>query len=90
MYKNEKNRMTSDDEWVNLRVNGDRLRKIEDETAKKELKEKKTIPVRISKVLLDTGEIEYLLTNIPQNIITAEEMKEAYFKRWQIEIGYDI
>ncbi len=44
----------------------------------------------MAKVALDTGEIEYLLTNIPKDIISEEEMKEAYFKRWQIEIGYDI
>ena len=31
-----------------------------------------------------------MLSNIPVDIIPAEEMKEAYFKRWQIEIGYDI
>ena len=42
------------------------------------------------KVILDTGEIEYLLTNIGEDIIAPEEMKETYFKRWQIEIGYDI
>lgn len=50
----------------------------------------KNLKGRISKVLLDTGEIEYLLTNISEQIILPEEVKETYFKRWQIEIGYDI
>jgi len=86
----EKSIMKSNDEWVELEVAGDRLRKITDETIKKELKEKKKIKVRISKVILDTGEIEYLLTNVREDIIAPEEMKETYFKRWQIEIGYDI
>lgn len=36
------------------------------------------------------GEIEYLLTNIKEDIIAPKEVKETYFKRWQIEIGYDI
>ena len=90
MYEKEKKSMTTNDEWVNLKVDGDRLRKIEEETIKQELREKKTIPVRISKVILDTGEIEYLLCNVSQEIIPVSEMKEAYFKRWQIEIGYDI
>ena len=44
----------------------------------------------MSKVILDTGEIEYLLSNIGEDIISAEKMKETYFKRCQIEIGYDI
>ena len=82
--------MKTDDEWIKLNVAGDRLRKISDTEIKEELKAKKTLIVRISKVILDTGEIEYLLSNISEDIIQPEEMKETYFKRWQIEIGYDI
>lgn len=89
MYEKEKRSMITNDEWVNLSC-VDRLRKIEDEEIKKELKEQKNILVRLTKVVLDTGEIEYLLSNISETIIPEEEMKEAYFKRWQIEIGYDI
>ena len=90
MYEDEKNSMTTNDEWVNLSCNNNRLRKIEDEITKNELKEKKSIPVRITKVTLDTGEKEYLLSNISEKTIPEKEMKEAYFKRWKIEIGYDI
>lgn len=90
MYEKEKKSLTTNDEWVNLKVDGDRLRKVEDEIVRQELKEKKVIQVRMSKVILDTGEVEYLLSNIAEEIIPADEMKEAYFKRWQIEIGYDI
>lgn len=90
MYEKEKRSMKTNDEWVKLKVDGDRLRKIEEETVKQELKEKKTISVRMSKVMLNTGEIEYLLSNIPEETIPADEMKETYFKRWQIEVGYDI
>ena len=90
MYEKEKNSMKTNDEWIELDVAGDRLRKVKDKEAKNELKAKKTLKVRMSKVVLDTGEIEYLLTNITEDIIAPEEMKETYFKRWQIEIGYDI
>ena len=44
----------------------------------------------MSKVILNTGENEYLLSNVSEDIILPEEMKETYFKRWQIEIEYDI
>ena len=88
--KKKKSLMKKDDDWVELNVEGGRLKKIRDEDIKKELKSKKTLKVRMSKVILDTGEIEYLLSNISEDIIGAEEMKETYFKRWQIEIGYDI
>ena len=90
MYEKEKNSMKSNDEWIELNVAGDRLRKVLDKEVKEELKKQKTIKIRMSKVVLDTGEIEYLLTNITEDIIAPEEMKETYFKRWQIEIGYDI
>ena len=90
MYEKEKKSMETEDEWIELNVAGDRLRKITDEQTKKELKAQKTLKVRMSKVILDTGEIEYLLSNISEEIILPEEMKETYFKRWQIEIGYDI
>lgn len=90
MYENEKDSMKTEDEWIELNVAGDRLKKITDKEAKEELKMKKTLNVRMSKVILDTGEIEYLLSNIGEDIISSEEMKETYFKRWQIEIGYDI
>ena len=90
MYEQEKRSMKTNDEWIGLEVAGDRLRKIEDETIKQELKAKKTIPARMTKIILETGEKEYLLSNISEEIIPTEEMKEAYFKRWQIEIGYDI
>lgn len=89
MYEKEKRSMSTNDEWVNLSCS-DRLRKIEEEETKKELKEKKYIRTRMTRVVLDTGEIEYLLSNIPETLIPEEEMKNAYFKRWKIEIGYDI
>ena len=44
----------------------------------------------MTRVVLDTGEIEYLLSNISETLIPEEKMKNAYFKRWKIEIGYDI
>ena len=89
MYEKEKRSMITNDEWVKLSC-VDRLRKIEDEEVKQELKEKKYIDARITKVVLDTREIEYLLSNIPETLISENEMKEAYFKRWQIEISYDV
>ena len=90
MYEKEKKSMKTEDEWIELNVAGDRLRKISDKETKEELKAQKTLKVRMSKVVLDTGEIEYLLSNISEEIILPEEMKETYFKRWQIENGYDI
>lgn len=90
MYNKEKESMKTDDEWIELNFTEHRLKRISKKKIKKELKKQKTIKVRMSKVVLDTGETEYLLSNISEQIILPEEMKETYFKRWQIEIGYDV
>lgn len=89
-YKQEINSMKTEDEWIEIELHSDRLKSIEDEEIKDELKNKKKLPIRATKVILDTGEIEYLISNIEEETIPLSEMKEAYFKRWQIEIGYDI
>ena len=88
-YDAEKNSMTTDDEWVKLECNK-RAYRIKDEEIRKELQEQKFIDVRITKVTLNTGEVEYLVSNVSKELIPESEMKETYFKRWQIEIGYDI
>lgn len=90
MYEKEKASMKTKDEWIDLNVAGDRLRKISSKEIKEEMKRQKTLKARMSKVILDTGEVEYLLSNISEEIILPTEMKDTYFKRWQIEIGYDI
>ena len=90
MYNKEKESMKTDDEWIELNFTEHRLKRISKKKIKKELKKQKKIKVRMSKVVLDTGETEYLLSNISEQIILPEEMKETYFKRWQIEIGYDV
>ena len=82
MYQKEKLSMQTNDEWIELKFIGDRLKKIADEKVKEELKTKKVLKVRMSKVILNTGEEEYLLSNISEEIIQSTEMKDTYFKRW--------
>lgn len=89
-YNKEKESMITNDDWIDLKVNGSRLIKVQDEKLKKKGEEIKTLPVRMIKVTLKTGEIEYLVTNLPSEEITTEEMGDIYFKRWGIEIAYDI
>ncbi|MGO1469457.1 MAG: IS4 family transposase [Tissierella sp.] len=89
-YNKEKESMITNDDWIDLKVNGSRLVKIQDEKLKKKGAEIKKLSVRIVKITFKTGEIEYLITNVPSEEISTEEMEEVYFKRWGIEIAYDI
>lgn len=45
-----------------------------------------SIKVRITKIVLNTGEIELLISNLFDfDLISTEEMGELYFKRWSVE-----
>jgi hypothetical protein len=62
----------------------------------KELKQQGTpipvgtvLAVRVIKVILSTGEIETLITDVPEDAISYEESKELYFKRWGIETRFN-
>lgn len=75
------------DENVEIKVTKDRA---------KELKRQGTpmptgtiIKLRVLRIMLDTGEIEILITNLIQNELSHEESKDLYFKRWGIETKFD-
>jgi len=46
------------------------------------------IKVRVVKFTLPSGEIETLLTNLFE--LNESEFKEFYFKKWRIEVEYDV
>jgi len=52
---------------------------------------KQTVKVRLVKVILDTGEVEVLITSLfDKNIYPITLFKELYFKRWGVEVYYDL
>lgn len=51
-------------------------------------KYKEKINIRVIRVLLDSGETEYLVTNIMDKRITPDMFKVLYFERWKIETKY--
>jgi len=48
----------------------------------------RTLTLRVINVVLSTGEIEKLVTNIMDADFTTEDFKDLYFKRWGIEVKY--
>lgn len=89
-FSNEKKSMKSNDEIVDMKVNGPRLKNILDENLKQRARTLEKIAARMIKITLDTGEDEYLITNIPLEDMDTEEMGKLYFKRWGVEIAYDV
>ena len=47
-------------------------------------------PVRVLKVSLPSGETETLLTNLNESQLPLSQASQLYFKRWAIEIAFDI
>jgi hypothetical protein len=50
----------------------------------------KIISVRLVNVLLDTNEIEHLVTNLVPSEFSYEQMSQLYFSRWAIEKSFDV
>ena len=66
------------------------LKKVKDERVLEWLEsQRETIKLRITKIILCTGEIEVLLSNLDMKIISYDDINELYNSRWGIEINYD-
>ena len=48
-----------------------------------------TIDLRIVTITLKNGKTETLLTNLPQEIMTIDDLEYIYGKRWGIETNYN-
>lgn len=89
-YKNETKKMKGNDEIIEIGYEYNRARyyKNSDPELYEYLKNGNTIKLRCVKIQLETGEIEYVLTNLEINEFSTEEIKELYNLRWKIELNY--
>lgn len=87
-YKKETGNMKTKDEVVEIEQTKERMKikNFEDEETREYAKKNK-IEVRIVKYVLDTGEEEYLITNVRE--LDYEELFKIYGKRWNIETLYN-
>lgn len=90
-YTLEKKQMKSNDEIVDLNVTYGRIQHMTDEILKEEIKRQKSIKdIRITKVTLDDGTVEELVSNLTISEVPYEKMKQLYYCRWNIELSYDV
>lgn len=90
-FKNEINKMETNDEYVNITHTYPRLQNIRttySEEAKK-LEELKETQVRVTKSIIKEEKELILLSNLPMEEFDEKEIKELYSKRWNIESSYD-
>jgi hypothetical protein len=88
-YEKEKKIMQSNDESIIFELDKNRKRRLSKEVLE-QAGNPKELNLRMTKVLLETGETECLISNIPFTDFTSDEMGSLYFERWKIETAYDI
>lgn len=97
-YKNERKQAQSNDEEIKLNLTGERLQKFWNSDLKEKYSKESYLKLRIVTVEVEkenekTGEMEIeiysLLTNLPKNIMTTEDISEIYHQRWGIETNYN-
>jgi len=89
-YNEECRNMKTDDETIEIKstsLKRNRTRR-NDKELYDYLTEEESINVRCARIVLKTGEIEYLFTNLTEEKISYDELKELYNLRWKIETNY--
>ena len=89
-FKENVKQMKTRDEETKIKVTKSRLNTIKNEDLKQLLSHREYLESRLVKYKLKTGEDEILLTNLSKEEFNTEEIGELYFKRWKIELAYDI
>ena len=80
--------MTSDDEIVQIELDKIRRKQFQNSYFKNKISVVNSLNLRIVNIKLETGEIETLITNLPQETMSKEQLKEIYDARWGIECAY--
>lgn len=75
------------DEWVDIEITKERAKDLKKQGTI--LKVGTKLRVRVIKVVLNTGEVETLITDLSEDELAYEEAKDLYFRRWGIETKYD-
>jgi hypothetical protein len=89
-FGKEQRSLKTDDEIVDIILTSSRIYGLNDPIKREQAKKLQKLRVRIVKIKLSTGEIEYLLTNIENSTMSPKEIGELYYKRWGIELAYDV
>lgn len=89
-FGKEQRSLKSDDEIIDIVLTPSRIYNLKDPIKRAKAKKLGKISVRMVKITLSTGEIEYLVTNIDKSTMSTKEFGELYYKRWGIELAYDV
>ena len=82
--------MKTNDEFIDLKLDDVRLNSVKDEEIRDLLRKKDVLRVRMTKIKLDNGDNEYLISNLCLDEMSSMDLKGLYAKRWEIEKSFDV
>ena len=88
-YKKEIDAAKTKDEEIEIQITKARLKNVEEDEQMIYLAQK-VKKVRLVQVELDSGDMEFLITNISSDEIPYDEMKAFYYQRWEIERSFNL
>ena len=89
-YRKEIEKMKTEDEEIEIKITEKKIKSVKEKEVKEKLRKKGKIETRIVKYQLETGEEEILITNLEEKEFAREEVGKLYFRRWNIELAYNI
>ncbi len=88
-FKKEQKQMTKDDCLVEVIFDKARINPHKGTPTEEKLAKAGSINLRFVRVMLQSGEYEYLATNLTPEEFSTEEIGELYSMRWEIETAFD-
>jgi hypothetical protein len=89
-FGKEQRSLKTDDEVIDINLTPSRIYGLSDPIKMEKAKKLQKLRVRMVRIILSTGEVEYLVTNIENSTMSTKEVGELYYKRWGIELAYDV
>ena len=89
-YRKEIEKMKTEDEEIEIKITEKKIKSVKEKEVKEKLRKRGKIETRLVKYQLETGEEEILITNLEEEEFGREEIGKLYFRRWNIELAYNI
>ena len=88
-YKKEQLSLECNDMWIDIELDKGRIKHYEGTSMAERMRELGHIHLRMVKIYLDDGKYEVLLTNLPNETFSTEQLGDLYHMRWSIETAYE-
>ena len=88
-YKKEQESLECADKWIDIVLDKSRIRHYEGTEMAERMRKMGKLHLRMVKICLANDNYEVLLTNLPTEEFSTEQLSELYHMRWGIETAYE-